>query len=55
MCAGDTTLNAKATVLAYGSEARVGGTTCVSREAGITCTNGAGHGFTISVGRYRLL
>lgn len=54
VCAGDTTLDPSAPKLAYGSASRAGGTTCVSRARGLTCTNSGGHGFFISVQSYRL-
>lgn len=54
VCAGDTTLDDSAPVLAYGTAAEGGGTVCVSRRAGLTCTNGDGHGFTIGAQAYKL-
>jgi hypothetical protein len=53
VCAGDTAMNAKDPVLGYGEAAEVAGTTCASREDGITCTNAEGHGFFISVQGYK--
>jgi hypothetical protein len=54
VCAGDTARDRSAPVLDYGTASDVGGTICVSRKAGITCTNSDGHGFTISAESYRL-
>lgn len=54
VCAGDTTLSTSAPVLEYGTASEVGGTVCVSRKAGVTCTNSAGYGFTISAQSYEL-
>ena len=51
LCAGDPgpfLVEAKASVLAYGSKWRGGGITCASRRTGLTCTNRSGHGFFMS-------
>jgi hypothetical protein len=52
VCAGDTALNT-GPKLAYGASRRIGGIVCVSRTSGLTCTNAAGHGFTMSRQRVR--
>lgn len=52
VCAGDTALNT-GRVLAYGATRRIGGILCMSRRSGLTCTNPAGHGFTVSRERAR--
>ena len=54
-CAGDTALDPRARVLAYGSRWSRGGFTCVSRAAGLTCRNGSGHGFFMSRAHSRTL
>jgi hypothetical protein len=54
VCAGDTTLDPSAKVLAYGEASELGGTICMSRSAGITCANHAGHGFFISIQSYKI-
>lgn len=55
VCAGDTALDPRAPVLAYGTVARYGAFDCTSRTAGITCRNRAtGHGFFLARDRYRL-
>ena len=41
-------------ILAYGATSEVGGTSCVSQESGITCTNPSGGGFFISVQSFKL-
>lgn len=52
VCAGDTALNT-GRKLAYGASRRIGAIVCVSRTSGLTCTNAAGHGFTLSRQRAR--
>lgn len=52
VCAGDTALNTGPR-LAYGTSRRIGAIVCVSRTSGLTCTNAAGHGFTMSRQRVR--
>ena len=54
-CAGDTALNPRASVLAYGRTFRRGGFTCTSRTTGLTCRNLSGHGFLLSRARSRTL
>jgi hypothetical protein len=54
-CAGDTALDPRARVLAYGSRWSRGGFTCVSRTTGLTCRNRSGHGFLLSRARSRTL
>lgn len=52
LCVGDTALpapNEKAPVLKYGHTIRLGKKLrCTSKRTGLTCRNGAGHGFTLS-------
>ncbi|HXQ09613.1 MAG TPA: DUF6636 domain-containing protein [Caulobacteraceae bacterium] len=48
VCHGDTVRAPDATVLAYGQTWRIYGFTCLSQTTGLTCTNGQGHGFTVS-------
>ncbi len=50
-CSGDAGVFAKrglAPVLAYGKAWHEGGYTCTSATTGLTCRNGAGHGFVLS-------
>lgn len=47
-CAGDTAYDQDAPVLAYGGTWQSGAFTCTSRLAGLTCTSGDGHGFTLA-------
>ena len=53
-CHGDTIILPTMPVLAYGNRMSVGGITCASERTGMTCTNPAGHGFTLSKARQRL-
>jgi len=54
VCAGDTVLGGPG-LLGYGHSARRGPVYCVSRPAGITCSNSdTGHGFFMARARYRL-
>jgi hypothetical protein len=52
-CHGDTTLDPRARVLAYGRTWRGNGFACTSRTTGLTCQNAAGHGFFLSRESYR--
>jgi hypothetical protein len=55
VCAGDTTLDPRGRVLAYGTQQIMGRYTCSSRRSGMTCSNrGTGHGFRIARGSYRV-
>ena len=54
LCVGDTALDTKAKVLAYGKRRTLGPFTCVSRTSGLRCTTRAGHGFELSRQRQRL-
>ena len=53
-CAGDTAVDRRSRVLAYGSRWRGGPFTCTSRIAGLTCTSRTGHGFFLSRERWRV-
>ncbi|HWK26240.1 MAG TPA: DUF6636 domain-containing protein [Solirubrobacter sp.] len=50
----DSVRNPKAKILAYGRATSFGKLRCTSRRSGITCRNGKGHGFTVSVERQRV-
>jgi len=55
VCAGDTTLDPSAPVLAYGESTSVGDFTCTSEEDGVTCRDdGDNRGFFISKQTYEL-
>jgi hypothetical protein len=54
LCVGDTVLDPKASVLAYGRTRRLGSFTCVSRTTGLRCTSPSGHGFELAHARQRL-
>ncbi len=47
-CVGDTVASPDNPVLGYGSSISAEGITCLSERTGVTCTNPAGHGFTIA-------
>lgn len=53
-CVGDTVAMQDSDILGYGDYVRLGGFECVSEKTGMTCTNPAGHGFTLSKARQRL-
>lgn len=54
LCVGDTVLDPKAKVLAYGKTKHYGPFTCTSRADGLRCTNAKRHGFVLSRQRQRL-
>jgi uncharacterized protein DUF6636 len=54
ICHGDTALAGRS-VLAYGRARRIGPFRCVSRTAGLTCRNRAGHGWFLSRAQIALL
>jgi hypothetical protein len=55
VCAGDTARDPSSARLSYRTASQVGPFLCVSHTSGMTCTNrSTGHGFQISVQRYRL-
>ena len=54
VCAGDTVITSDALVLDYGKSLTLGSITCTSEKTGMTCTNPAGHGFTIAKAKQRL-
>ena len=41
-------------VLDYGQAVSLGGISCVSAKTGMTCTNAAGHGFSVAKARQKL-
>jgi hypothetical protein len=47
-CVGDTVANPDSAVLGYGSRITFNGITCTSERSGMTCTNAAGHGFSLA-------
>ena len=53
-CVGDTVSDQRATILGYGQTLSLGGFDCTSEKTGMTCTNPAGHGFTIAKARQKL-
>ena len=48
VCAGDTVASPDSPVLPYGGAVALGGITCRSERTGMTCTNRAGHGFSVA-------
>jgi hypothetical protein len=53
-CVGDSVADPAAVTLGYGQTLSLGGFDCASERSGMTCTNPAGHGFTISKARQSL-
>ena len=53
-CAGDTIAGPGSTEIGYGQTLSLGGFSCTSEKTGMTCTNPAGHGFTISKAKQTL-
>ena len=47
-CAGDTVFDGSAPTLTYGGTWKKAGITCKSSKAGLACSNGAGHKFTLA-------
>jgi hypothetical protein len=55
ICAGDTVLGANnAKTIPYGKTWLLGPFSCTAQPSGLTCRNGAGHGFALSVQSQRL-
>lgn len=54
VCAGDTMIDRNNPVLPYGEAVSLGGISCVSAKTGMTCTNAAGHGFSVAKAKQRL-
>jgi hypothetical protein len=48
VCHGDTAIDPRAKVIAYGKTWRTSPFTCASLESGLRCKNGSGHGFFLS-------
>lgn len=53
-CVGDSVIDPDAVELGYGQTISLGGFDCTSERSGMTCTNPAGHGFTVSKARQTL-
>ena len=53
-CVGDSVFEPTAITLGYGETISLGGFACTSEKTGMTCTNPAGHGFTIAKARQKL-
>jgi hypothetical protein len=54
LCVGDTVVDPRAKVLAYGAQRTLGPFTCTSRASGLRCATHAGHGFELSRTRQKL-
>ena len=54
ICAGDTALAPDSAAIPYGTSRRFGPYKCTSRQSGLTCTNAAHHGWTLSRQRQKL-
>jgi hypothetical protein len=50
VCAGDTTMDARARVVPVGTTWRQGGFACTAQTSGLRCNNADGHGFFLSKG-----
>lgn len=53
-CVSDAVAGPSSQVLGYGQAVSLGGISCVSAKTGMTCTNGDGHGFSISKAKQKL-
>ena len=53
-CVGDSAVDRGSMVLNYSRSLSVGGFTCASEETGMTCTNPAGHGFSVARAKQQL-
>ena len=53
-CVSDAVANDDGLELGYGKSIALGGFECSSEKSGMTCTNPAGHGFTLSKARQKL-
>ena len=54
ICAGDTVADPGSMTLGYGDHVDLGGFRCTSEKTGMTCTNPAGHGFTLAKAKQTL-
>jgi hypothetical protein len=54
ICAGDSVADPDGATLAYGDSIDLGGFRCMSETTGMTCTNPAGHGFTVAKAKQSL-
>lgn len=53
-CVSDSMVDRGNPVLPYGEAVSLGGISCVSAKTGMTCTNAAGHGFSVAKARQKL-
>lgn len=54
ICAGEPVADPGGLTLGYGDHIDLGGFRCTSEKTGMTCTNAAGHGFSLSKRAQRL-
>ena len=54
VCHGDTLISPDVPVVGYGRKSAFNGITCASEKSGLTCSNGQGHGFSLSRAKQRL-
>ena len=53
-CVSDSMADPSNQVLRYGQAVSLGGISCVSAKTGMTCTNAAGHGFSVAKAKQKL-
>jgi hypothetical protein len=53
-CVSDSMVDPGNPVLPYGQAVSLGGISCVSAKTGMTCTNAAGHGFSVAKAKQKL-
>lgn len=53
-CVSDAVFDPGNPVLPYGEAVSLGGISCVSAKSGMTCTNAAGHGFSVAKAKQKL-
>lgn len=53
-CVSDAVYDRANFVLGYGEAASLGGISCVSAKTGMTCSNGDGHGFSVSKAKQKV-
>lgn len=53
-CVSDSVADPSNPILPYGEAVSLGGISCVSAKTGMTCTNAAGHGFSVAKAKQTL-
>ena len=54
VCAGDTAVDPRSPILAYGKSRRLGAITCRSARVGLRCSSRSGHGFFLARESWRV-